>query len=119
MQFGQAQTHLYIDQCFEMVRSGKVVLDITHRVPLTNASEDGDALAAGISSPTNIAIDNQGNIFVCEGNSLIRWITPNGKVRTITPTISLSRPQGIAVDATGTLYVSDYFHNGICKIIVQ
>jgi hypothetical protein len=51
MQFGQAQTHLYIDQCFEMVRSGKVVLDITHRVPLTNASEDGDALAAGISSP--------------------------------------------------------------------
>jgi len=39
--------------------------------------------------------------------------------RTITPTISLSRPQGIAVDATGTLYVSDYFNNGICKIIVQ
>lgn len=40
MQFGQAQTHLYIDQCFEMVRSGKVVLDdiITHRLPLSQAS---------------------------------------------------------------------------------
>jgi S-(hydroxymethyl)glutathione dehydrogenase / alcohol dehydrogenase len=44
MQFGQAQAHLYIDQCFEMVRSGKVVLDdiITHRVPLSKASEAYD-----------------------------------------------------------------------------
>jgi len=41
MQFGQAQVHVYIDECFEMVRSGKVVLDdiITHRVPLLQASE--------------------------------------------------------------------------------
>ncbi len=44
MQFGQAQTHLYIDQCFEYVRTGKVVLDdiITHRLPLTKASEAYD-----------------------------------------------------------------------------
>ena len=41
MQFGQAQVHVYIDQCFELVRSGKVVLDdiITHRMPLSKASE--------------------------------------------------------------------------------
>lgn len=41
MQFGQAQAHLFIDECFEMVRSGNVVLDdiITHRVPLAKASE--------------------------------------------------------------------------------
>ena len=41
MQFGQAQAHLFIDECFEMVRSGEVVLDdiITHRVPLAKASE--------------------------------------------------------------------------------
>lgn len=44
MQFGQAQETLYIDQCFEMVRSGKVVLDdiITHRLPLSKASEAYD-----------------------------------------------------------------------------
>jgi alcohol dehydrogenase len=44
MQFGQAQTHLYIDQCFEYVRTGKVVLNdiITHRLPLTKASEAYD-----------------------------------------------------------------------------
>jgi S-(hydroxymethyl)glutathione dehydrogenase/alcohol dehydrogenase len=44
MQFGQAQVHMYIDQCFEMVRSGKVVLDdiITHRLPLSKASDAYD-----------------------------------------------------------------------------
>jgi S-(hydroxymethyl)glutathione dehydrogenase/alcohol dehydrogenase len=44
MQFGQAQTHLYIDQCFEYVQSGKVVLDdiITHKLPLSKASEGYD-----------------------------------------------------------------------------
>jgi alcohol dehydrogenase len=44
MQFGQAQVNVYIDECFEMVRSGKVVLDdiITHRVPLTQAPEAYD-----------------------------------------------------------------------------
>src|SRR5215203_538408 len=44
MQFGQAQVHVYIDECFEMVQSGKVVLDdiITHRVPLEKASEAYD-----------------------------------------------------------------------------
>lgn len=44
MQFGQAQVHMYIDQCFEMVRSGKVTLDdiITHRLPLSKAAEAYD-----------------------------------------------------------------------------
>jgi S-(hydroxymethyl)glutathione dehydrogenase / alcohol dehydrogenase len=44
MQFGQAQVHMYIDECFELVKSGKVVLDdvITHRLPLSKASEAYD-----------------------------------------------------------------------------
>lgn len=44
MQFGQAQVHMYIDQCFEMVRTGRVTLDdiITHKLPLSQASEAYD-----------------------------------------------------------------------------
>jgi S-(hydroxymethyl)glutathione dehydrogenase/alcohol dehydrogenase len=35
---------MYIDECFEMVREGRVVLDdiITHRLPLSKASEAYD-----------------------------------------------------------------------------
>jgi S-(hydroxymethyl)glutathione dehydrogenase/alcohol dehydrogenase len=44
MQFGQAQVHMYVDECFEMVRNEKVVLDdiITHTWPLDRASEAYD-----------------------------------------------------------------------------
>lgn len=44
MQFGQAQVQLFIDECFEAVRGGKVVLDdiITHKWPLSRASEAYD-----------------------------------------------------------------------------
>lgn len=44
MQFGQAQVHKYIDECFELVRNGNVVLDdiITHRLPLSEASRAYD-----------------------------------------------------------------------------
>lgn len=44
MQFGQAQIHLYIDECFEAVRSGKVTLNdiISHELPLSRASEAYD-----------------------------------------------------------------------------
>lgn len=44
MQFGQAQVQLFIDECFDAVRSGKVVLDdiITHTWPLSRASEAYD-----------------------------------------------------------------------------
>jgi S-(hydroxymethyl)glutathione dehydrogenase/alcohol dehydrogenase len=41
MQFGQAQVHVFIDECFDMVQKGEVVLDdiITHRLPLEKASD--------------------------------------------------------------------------------
>jgi alcohol dehydrogenase len=44
LQFGQAQVQLFIDECFDAVRSGKVVLDdiITHKWPLSRASEAYD-----------------------------------------------------------------------------
>jgi S-(hydroxymethyl)glutathione dehydrogenase/alcohol dehydrogenase len=41
MQFGQAQVHVFIDECFDMVQKGEVVLDdiITHRLSLEKASD--------------------------------------------------------------------------------
>jgi S-(hydroxymethyl)glutathione dehydrogenase/alcohol dehydrogenase len=44
LQFGQAQVHMYIDQCFDLVKNGKVVLHdiITHTLPLSKVSEAYD-----------------------------------------------------------------------------
>jgi hypothetical protein len=82
-------------------------------------SMDGDLLTASIYKPTDIAINASGNIYLCDGNSKIRWITPEGKVRTINTNISFNGPQGIVADNNDVIYISDYYNNRICKVTYQ
>ena len=92
---------------------------------------DGTNAAAQFISPTGLALGNQGDLFVVDGNA-IRKITTSGtnrSVRTLTGLIGLhsfadgtnsaarfNYPQGVAVDAAGNLYVADTYNNAIRKI---
>jgi hypothetical protein len=81
---------------------------------------DGSAATARFHDPYSLAADAAGNLFVAESyNQTVRKVTPQGAVTTVaglaeTPgsTDGAGRdarfyfPQGIAVDATGALYVS-------------
>jgi sugar lactone lactonase YvrE len=54
----------------------------------------------------NVAVDAQSNAYVCDfDNSLIRKITPNGVVSTLTQQANFDRPFGIAFASDGQLYV--------------
>jgi serine/threonine protein kinase, bacterial len=92
-------------------------------------SADGPATAASFNSPSGLAMDKDGNIYVADtANHLVRKITPDGKVSTLagsgTPgssngagkAASFNRPTGVAVDSTGDLYVADEGNNLIRKI---
>ena len=93
-------------------------------------SADGTGAAASFSSPDGLAVDAAHNVYVADsGNSTIRKITPAGAVTTlagvansvgnIDGTGSVARffdPQGIAVDASGTIYVTDTLNHTIRKI---
>jgi sugar lactone lactonase YvrE len=81
---------------------------------------DGTALSAQFSGPAGVAVDGSGNVYVADnGNNVIREITKNGMVTTIAGDGStgeqdgtgtgaeFAAPIGIAVDATGILYVTD------------
>ena len=93
-------------------------------------SADGPGSAARFSYPSAVAVDSTGNLYVADwGNSTIRKITSAGVVSTIAGspgvvgwadgTGSAARfrfPTGIAVDASGNVYVADFGNNMIRKI---
>jgi sugar lactone lactonase YvrE len=95
----------------------------------SKGSSDGIGTQARFNSPSGIAIDKSGNLYVADtGNNLIRMITPAGAVTTIAGTAGASgsadgagatarfnNPNGIAVDSSGTVYISDTDNQTIRK----
>ena len=100
--------------------------------PGVTGSADGSGAAAQFNSPSGIAVDTAGSLYVADtNNDTIRKITAAGVVTTLagTPGVTghtdgsgaaaqFTRPNGIAVDTAGNLYVIDS-SNTIRKITAE
>lgn len=94
---------------------------------------DGPASQARFNHPSGIAIAPDGTLYVADDdNQLVRKITPTGVVTTLagTPgkkglaegsaaTARFHAPTGVAVAASGTVYVADYINSVIRQITPQ
>ncbi|MBS1652265.1 MAG: hypothetical protein JSU07_09675 [Bacteroidetes bacterium] len=95
----------------------------------------GPATSANISSPSGIAIDGQGNIYITEyANHVVRKIDPSGIITLVagTPHVQgfsgdggradacqLNGPHGVTIDDSGNIYIVDSGNDRIRKVSVQ
>jgi sugar lactone lactonase YvrE len=108
----------------------------------TGGSVDGTGAAALFRSPSGIAVDSSGNLYVADtGNNSIRKVTQAGVVTTLAGTegvastadeagaisppgsvdgtgaaASFSQPTGLAIDSAGNLFVTDLGNETIRKV---
>jgi sugar lactone lactonase YvrE len=90
---------------------------------------DGASGLARFNSPTHVAVDSTGNVYVADtSNHTIRKITPAGEVTTLAGSAEkkgsadgvgskalFSGPHGVAVDSAGNVYVADGANHRITK----
>ena len=110
----------------ESNRVRKVTPDgIIHTVTGTRLSglsgDGGPAASAQLSKPSALALDAAGNLYIADSNnSRVRTVTPFGVISTVAGSTQgdngdggpatnaqLQTPRGLAVDASGNLYIAD------------
>lgn len=95
---------------------------------VTRGNADGVASAAQFASPSDVAVDADGTVYVADtSNHLIRKVTPAGVVSVLAGSsqgfvdgtgtaAAFNGPYGLAIDASGTLLVADSANNCIRKV---
>jgi hypothetical protein len=92
--------------------------------------DNGPAIAASLDTPSSVAVDLSGNVFIADTHNLrIRLVTA-GKISTFagngalgflgegTPAVNaaLDHPLGVAPDGTGNVYIADSNNQRIRKV---
>ena len=95
------------------------------------SGDGGLATASSLNNPSDVAVDASGNLFIADSyNNRVRVVLPGGTITTVAgngelgfsgdggPATSaeLSGPEGVALDASGNLFIADSGNGRIRKV---
>jgi len=95
------------------------------------SGDGGQAVSAQLNSPVGVALDSAGNLYISDAlNNVVRMVSTTGIISTFAgsgvqgytgdggPATSARffRPSGIAVDASGNVYIADRQNHAVRKV---
>ena len=95
------------------------------------SGDGGAATNATLSGSVGVAVDASGNLYIADnGNNVIRKVDSNGNITTVAgdglsgyagdgglaTSARLASPSGVAVDASGDLFIADFYNSVIRKV---
>ena len=88
------------------------------------SGDGGPATRAKMYAPWGLAVDTRGNLYITEGNTRVRKVSPSGKIATIAggaratssssgdggpaTRAQLNFPKGVTVDRKGNIYIAEF-----------
>jgi sugar lactone lactonase YvrE len=134
-----ASGNLYIpdknNNCVRKVTSTGLINTIAGNGTSGYSGDAGQATAAELSLPAGVIVDGSGNLYIADnGNSVVRKVVlSTGIITTVAgngipgysgdggqaTAAEFGSPRGLAIDATGNLFIADYSEDVVRKVITS
>ena len=130
-----AAGNLYIadssDNRIRKVNPSGIISTVAGIVARGFSGDGGPATSAALNAPNGVAVDGAGNLYIADtDNHRIRRVSPSGIITTVAgngtkgfsgdggpaTSAALDQPKGVAVDASGNLYIPDTNNSRIRKV---
>jgi hypothetical protein len=118
------------NQRIREMRTDGVITTVAGNGTQGHSGDGGAATNAELNNPSGVAVDAFGNVFIADtDNQCIREVGTDGIITTVAgggtnglgdggpaTNAELSDPSGVAVDASGNLFIADYYNNRIREV---